>query len=100
MHQLDLAISEASLRMTKPYKQTFFWSQTSCVLNIQIRKCSMDMSTDFLTSLRGAKDPNNRYFGLFRQLIRPDIIAELRVIFGWCGLIKVNAILDCQNYKN
>lgn len=59
----------------------------------------MDMSTNFLACLRGAKDPNNRYFGLFRQLVRPDIIAKLRVILGRCGLIKVNAILKIQNKK-
>lgn len=57
----------------------------------------MDMSTYFLACLRGAKDPNNRYFGLFRQLVRPDIIAELRVIFGRRGLVKVNAVLKLLN---
>lgn len=53
----------------------------------------MDMSTDFLACLRRAKDPDDRYFGLFRQLVRSNIVAELRVVFGWRCLIKVNAIL-------
>lgn len=53
----------------------------------------MDMRTDFLACLRRAKDPNNRYFGLIRQLIRPDIFAELGVIFGRRCLIEVDAIL-------
>lgn len=59
----------------------------------------MDMGTHFLTCLRGAKDPDNRYFGLFRQLVRPNIIAELRIIFGRRGLVKVNAILEFPNEK-
>lgn len=53
----------------------------------------MNMGTDFLPCLRRAKDPNDWYFGFFRQLIRTDIVAELRVIFGWRCLIKVDAVL-------
>lgn len=59
----------------------------------------MYMGTYFLACLRGAKDPNNRYFGLFRQLVRPNIIAKLRVVFGRRGLVKVNAILKFTNEK-
>lgn len=51
------------------------------------------MGAHFLASLCGAKDPDDRYFGLFGQLLRPDIVTKLGVIFGWRCLIEVDAIL-------
>lgn len=84
---------------------TFFWSKAASVFNIHVRKCAMDVGAYFLACLSGAKDPDHWDFRLFRQLIRADIIAKLRVISGRRCLIEVDAILSpvkklAQNITN
>lgn len=52
----------------------------------------MNMGADFLASLRRSEHPDNRDPGLFTQLRWPHIISKRGVIFGWDGLVVVNAV--------
>jgi hypothetical protein len=52
----------------------------------------MDMRTNLLTSLCGAKDSDNRDFWLILLLRSCHIASELRIKLGGVGLVMIHAV--------
>lgn len=81
---MDLGINGGGL--------TLIWLQAAVVLNVQIRKCPMDVSAYFLAGLSRSKNSNHRDLGRLLDLRRTNVVAQLRVITRRGSLIVVDAI--------
>lgn len=52
----------------------------------------MNVGANFLTGLRGPKYSHDGNLGPLGSLRRPDIVAQLRVISRWLGLVMIDAV--------
>lgn len=62
------------------------------VLDVEIGECAVDVRADLLAGLGRAKDPDDGDLGLFGDVERADIVAQLRIIARRRCLVVIDAI--------